>query len=92
METRLEYKWIGMFNTFFSGNNMMYYYNVLGNKLYWGDPSYRSGTSDRSDFYIRFLQSRGVDLQFTYSLTFMESRVYHEQMLKLIVNLNYVKN
>lgn len=92
IETRLEYKWIGMFNTFFSGNNMMHYYNVLGNKLYWGDPSYRSGTSDRSDFYIRFLQSYSVDLQLTYSLTFMESRIYHEQMLKLIVNLNSLKN
>jgi hypothetical protein len=92
METRLEYKWFGIFNTFFAGNDMMHYYNVLGNKLYWGDPTYRSRTSDRSDFYISFLQSRSVDLDLTYSLTFMESRVYHEQMLKLIVNLNSLKN
>jgi len=32
----------------------------------------------RSDFYIRFLQSRTVDLEFTYSLTFMEGRMYNE--------------
>jgi len=92
METRVEYKWVGLFNTFYKGDDMMHFYNELGNKLYWGDPTYRSKTSDRSDFYIRFLQSRTVDLQLTYSLTFMEERMYHEQMLKLIVNLNSLKN
>ena len=91
VETRVEYKWFGLFNTFFSGNDMMHYYNVLGNKLYWGDPAYRSKVSDRADFYIRFLQSRSVDLEFTYSLTFMEGRTYNEQMLKINVNLNSLK-
>ncbi len=67
---------------------MMHYYSELGNKLYWGDPTYRSKISDRSDFYINFIHSRTVDLKFTYSLTFMEDRMYHEQMLKVIVNLN----
>ena len=92
VETKVEYKWVGLFNTFYKGNDMMYYYSELGNKLYWGDPTYRSKTSDRSDFYIRFLQSHTVDLELTYSLTFMEERMYHEQMLKLIVNLNSLKN
>jgi hypothetical protein len=91
-ETRIEYKWIGLFNTFYKGDNMMHYYSELNNKLYWGDPTYRAKTSDRSDFYIRFLQNRTVDLRLTYSITFMESRTYHEQMLKLIVNLNSLKN
>src|ERR1035437_5997054 len=92
METRVEYKWLGLFNTFYKGDDMMHYYSELGSKLYWGDPTYRSETSDRSDIYIRFLQSRTVDLELTYSLTFMEDRMYHEQMLKLIVNLNSLKN
>jgi hypothetical protein len=92
METRVEYKWFGLFNTFYIGDNMMHYYSELGNKLYWGDPAYRSKTSDRADFYISFLQTRTVDLDLTYSLTFMEHRMYHEQMLKLIVNLNSLKN
>jgi hypothetical protein len=92
METRAEYKWIGLFNTFYSGNNMMHYYPELGNKLYWGDPTYRSKSSDRADFYISFLQSHTVNLDLTYSLTFMEGRMYHEQMLKAIINLNSLKN
>jgi hypothetical protein len=88
VETRVEYKWFGIFNTYYKGDNMMYFYRELGNKLYWGDPAYRSKSSDRADFYISFLQRHTVNLNLTYSLTFMESHVYHEQMLKLIVNLN----
>ncbi len=91
VETRVEYKWFGLFNTFYKGDGLMHYYGELGNKLYWGDPTYRSKTSDRSDFYISFLQSRTVNLELTYSLTFMENRMYHEQMLKVIVNLNSLK-
>jgi hypothetical protein len=92
METRIEYKWFGFFNTFFKGDNMMYYYPELGNKLYWGDPLYRSGNSDRADFYISFLRHSTVNLNFTYSLAFLEKRIYHEQMLKVIVNLNSLKD
>lgn len=92
METRVEYKWFGLFNTFYKGEDMMHYYSELGNKLYWGDPAYRAKTSDRSDFCISFIRSNTVDLKLTYSLTFMEDRMYHEQMLKVIVNLNSLKN
>lgn len=92
METRAEYRWLGVFNTFFKGDNMMHYYPELGNKLYWGDPAYRSKSSDRADVYITFLRKHAVNVNLTYSLTFMESRIYHEQMLKVFVNLNSLKN
>ena len=92
METRVEYKWFGLFNTFYKGDDMMHFYSELGNKLYWGDPAYRSGTSDRADAYISFLRSNTVKIDLTFSLTFMEGRTYNEQMLKVIVNLNSLKN
>lgn len=92
METRAEYKWIGLFNTYYNGNNMMRYYPELGNKLYWGDPIYRSKSSDRADIYIAFLRKHTVNVNLTYSLTFMEQRIYHEQMLKVLINLNSLRN
>ena len=88
METRLEYKWFGLFNTFYKGDGMMYFYRELGNELYWGDPVYRAKSYNRSDFYVNFLQNRVVNIELTYSLHFLESRIYHEQMLKVILNLN----
>src|SRR5512133_3614 len=69
VETRVEYRWFGIFNTYYAGDNMMHYYSELGNKLYWGDPAYRSKTSDRADFYVSFLQKHTVNLNLTYSLT-----------------------
>jgi len=88
METRLEYKCFGFFNTFYSGDGMMYFYKEKGNELYWGDPVYRAKMYDRSDFYVTFIQRRAVNVALTYSLHFLEKRVYNEQMLKVVVNLN----
>jgi len=87
-EARLEYKWMGFFNTFYAGDGMMYYYAQRGNTLYWGDPVYRARSYNRSDFYIIFMQRRNVNIELTYSLHFLEHRVYNEQMLKVLVNLN----
>jgi hypothetical protein len=91
IETRLEYKWLGLFNTFYKGGGLMRFYRDLGNELYWGDPVYRANTYNRSDFYVNFLHKRFVDIKLTYSLHFLESRIYHEQMLKVIINLNSQK-
>ena len=88
MEIRVEYKVIGLFNSFYKGRGQMYFYNSLGNELYWGDPVYRAKTYNRSDFYIRFIQNRNVNMELTYSLHYLESRIYHEQMLKVRININ----
>lgn len=87
-EAKLEYKFLGFFNTFYRGDGMMYFYSERGNALYWGDPVYRANIYNRSDFYVIFMQRRNVNIELTYSLHFLESRVYNEQMLKVIVNLN----
>jgi hypothetical protein len=87
-EARLEYKFLGFFNTFYSGDGMMYFYRERGNALYWGDPVYRANIYDRSDFYVIFMRRRTVNIELTYSLHFLENRVYNEQLLKVVVNLN----
>ncbi len=88
LETRIEYKWFGLFNTFYKGDGLMYFYVDHGNELYWGDPVYRAKIYNRSDFYVNFFQTGIVNIKLTYSLHFLESRIYHEQMLKVIINLN----
>jgi hypothetical protein len=88
METRIEYKAIGIFNTFYSGRGQMYYYSDHSNELYWGDPFYRAKTYNRSDLYVNFIRNKFVDLRLVYSLHFAENTMYHEQSLKVIFNLN----
>jgi len=88
LEVRAEYKFIGLCNTYYNGSSLMQYYNDHDNDLYWGDPVYRTKTSDRADIYLDFIRSSKINLELTYSLHFLEGRIYNEQMLKLKVNLN----
>ncbi len=85
---RVEYRFIGLYSSFYKGSGLMYFYRDHGNDLYWGDPVYRSKTYNRSDVYLKFLESKYTDIELTYSLHFLEGRVYHEQMLKVKVSLN----
>jgi hypothetical protein len=87
LEARVEYKYMGLYNTFYSGSGLMQFYNDHGNDLYWGDPIYRAKQSDRLDAYLNFIKSSAINLELTYSLHFLEGRIYNEQMLKLKINL-----
>ncbi len=87
-ELRAEYKFAGIFNTFYAGNGMMNFYGNHDNKLYWGDPVYRSRVYDRLDLYVKFLEKQGVDLELTWSFHFLEGKIYNEQMLKLKLSIN----
>ncbi|HBQ82865.1 MAG: hypothetical protein A2X04_14605 [Bacteroidetes bacterium GWF2_41_9] len=88
IETRLGYKYLGIFNAFYIGRGQMTFYEDHNNELYWGDPIYRAGNYNRSDFFINFIRNSKVNVKLTYSLHLAESRVYHEQLLKVSVNIN----
>jgi len=88
METKIEYKSIGIFNSFYKGHSQMNYYNDHSNELYWGDPIYRAKTYNRSDIYMNFINNKVVSVKLIYSLHFVENTVYHEQSLKVAFNLN----
>lgn len=88
VEARAGYKFIELFNSFYKGEGLMYFYGDHGNDLYWGDPAYRAKIYDRADLSLNFLNNSFINLKLTYSLHFLESRVYHEQMLKVRINLN----
>ena len=88
MEARLTYKRIGVFNTLYLGEGQMAFYAAHSNNLYWGDPVYRAGNYNRSDFYINFIKNDKVKLNLTYSLHFAEGNVYHEQLLKVQIALD----
>jgi len=87
-EARAEYKFFGLFNSFYKGERLLNFYGDHSTELYWSDPVYRAGTYNRSDFYLRFFNTEKINIEVTYSLHFLESRVYHEQLLKVRVNLD----
>ncbi|OFY61444.1 MAG: hypothetical protein A2V64_12570 [Bacteroidetes bacterium RBG_13_43_22] len=88
IEAGAEYKGVGLFNTLYSGKGLMYFYSDHSTDLYWGDPAYRAGNYNRTDIYLKFFRARRVNMEFTWSLHFLESNMYHEQMLIVRVDLN----
>lgn len=88
IEAGAEYKGVGLFNTLYYGKGLMHFYGDHDTDLYWGDPAYRSGHYNRTDIYIKFFRDQRLNMEFTWSLHFLESRLYNEQMLKVMVNLN----
>ncbi|HOS71229.1 MAG TPA: hypothetical protein PLZ75_02140 [Bacteroidales bacterium] len=90
-ELNIEYRGIGIFNTFYAGDGQMEYYPVHNNELYWGDPFYRTNTYNRTDFYWSFLRSNIIKARLEFSFHFTEGNIYNEQALKVSVNLNNIR-
>jgi len=80
-ETKIEYRGLGIFNTYYKGTGQMQFHKEYGNKLYWGDPFYHLNEYNRTDFTIDFFKSDFVSTRMTYSLHFGENMTYHEQAL-----------
>jgi hypothetical protein len=91
-ELKVEYKGLGIFNTYYKGESQQIFYNDHSNDLYWGDPVYRSTAYNRSDFYICFIKTNIVKVKFIYSFHFTERQVYHEQAFYATFDLDNFKS
>ncbi|GHS90367.1 hypothetical protein FACS1894201_11690 [Bacteroidia bacterium] len=91
-ELKVEYRGIGLFNTYYIGGSQQYYYNDHGNTLYWGDPIYRSKEYNRTDCYIVFFKNPTINLKLVFSLHFTEQTMYQEQALYATFDLNNLNN
>jgi hypothetical protein len=89
-EIKVEYKGLGLFNTYYRGRRQQVFYGDHSNNLYWGDPYYRSTEYNRADLYVNFIKTDVVNLRFTYSLHFVERAVvtHHEQLLTATFDLD----
>ncbi|MDR0560006.1 MAG: hypothetical protein LBG92_07525 [Prevotellaceae bacterium] len=90
-EIKIEYQGLGLHNTYYRGKSQQVFYGNYGNKLYWGDPIYRSKEYNRSDFYISFLDTDFATIKVIYSLHFTEQTVYHDQSFSASFNLGNLK-
>jgi len=87
-DTKIEYKGLGLENSYYRGEGQMAFYGDHGMNLYWGDRIYRAKEYDRADLYIRFFHSDVVQTKLMYTLHFAESQLYNEQSLYVSINLN----
>jgi hypothetical protein len=91
-ELKIEYRGLGLFNTYYRGGSQQVFYGDHSNELYWGDPVYRAKEYDRADFYIQFIRSSVVKLKFIYSFHLIEKQLYHAQAFYASFDLDNLKN
>ena len=89
-ETKIEYRGLELFNSFYAGKGQQAFYQQFGNDLYWGDKIYRANLYDRLDLKIHFFKNNFVNVNFTYSFHFLEKKMYHQQMLVATFDLDNV--
>ena len=80
-ELKVEYRGVGLFNAFYSGEGQQVRYNLHKNRLYWGDQAYRASKYNRADFYICFIKNSVANVKLIYTLHFLEKKMFHEQAL-----------
>lgn len=79
LEAIVEYKGIGVNNTYYKGD---------GHNLDWGDPFYRLKSYNRLDIYFTPLLFNRVKGRFGISMHFAEGTISHQQQFALLVDLN----
>ena len=87
-ELKVEYRGIGLLNTFYSGQGQQFFYNQFQNQLYWGDQAYRATSYDRADLYVYFIKTHVACVKLIYSFHFLENKMFHEQALYATFDLN----
>ena len=89
-EVKVEYRGLGLFNTYYNGGSQQVFYNDHGGELYWGDPIFRSKKYNRTDIYVNFFKTDVVNIRFSYSFHFSEGNIFQEQALYATFDLNNI--
>ena len=91
-EVRVEYRGLGLFNTYYKGGSQGKFYDEHGTKLYWHDRLYRATRYDRLDGYLYLMKTDVVTLKFIFSLHFVDPGMYTQQQFYATFDLDNLKN
>lgn len=84
----IEWEGIGIYNTLYAGDDQMPLYDEYGSELYMGDPYYRTDFYNRSDIYIKFINTKRVQAKFNLAVHYAANQIGFQQQFQVSVNLN----
>lgn len=90
-EVKIEYKGLGLFNTYYRGGEQQIFYEEHGDALYWGDRFYRTKEYNRTDLYINFFKTNVINLKLNFSFHFAEKTMYNQQALYATFDVDNLK-
>lgn len=91
-ESDIEFRGLGLKNTFYYGNSQQKFYSRYGNHLYWGDLMYKTQLYDRVDFIVYFYKSNILNIKLELSLHVAERRIYNQQILTASFDIDNFRN
>lgn len=89
----MEWRFLGLCNTLYIGENQQPFYPLFGSLLNQGDPFYQSPRYNRTDVYAYLFRNRWVNCFFSLNFHYTKENFDSQQQLILRFNIdNYYKN
>jgi hypothetical protein len=88
IELQIEKLGLGIKNTLYQGQSQLPLFAKHGNSFYWSDPFYQNSFYNRTDFYLRLIDTERVQACFAYGLHYAASVLSHQQRFTLCVSLD----
>ena len=89
LECMVNWRWLGVKNTFYYGDNLMPFYNLYGTDLNQGDPFYQSEIYNRTDLYVYIVHNSYLNCYFSWNLHWArQGGLQHQQQLIAVFSLN----
>ncbi|MGM9830562.1 MAG: hypothetical protein ACI3Z5_00925 [Paludibacteraceae bacterium] len=92
LEFMLRWRFLGLKNTFYVGDNLMPLYGMFGADLNQGDPFYQSPLYNRTDLFIYIVRKGFVNCYFSWNMHYAAgTRLQNQQQLIVLFSLDGLK-
>lgn len=92
LEFMINWRWLGMKNTFYYGDNLMPLYGIFGANFNQGDPFYQSKIYNRTDFYVYLVRKSFINCYFSWNLHWEPlGGLQHQQQVIAVFSLDGIK-
>lgn len=87
-ELTLQWRFLGLHDVFYVGENQLPFYNEFGAALHSADPFYRAKVYNRTDLYVYLLRNKYVECKASCNLHTARKHLQFQQQLLLRFNIN----
>ena len=89
LEFMINWRWIGVKNTFYYGDNLMPFYKIYGADFNQGDPFYQSKIYNRTDFYLYLVRKSFVNCYVSWNMHWEPlGGLQHQQQVMAVFSLD----
>lgn len=92
VEVYANWRFLGLRNILYYGDNLMPYYAIYGADLHQGDPFFQAPFYNRTDLFAYLYRNNFVNCYFSWNLHYDGNNLQHQQQLLLTFSLDGLKH